>query len=59
MKGVSEVCECLEFHSDFLNYTTVISSTEIHANNCSPHKLNQINLEWPNILPQLTHHIMD
>ena len=30
----------IELHSTFQNYTTVISSTEISANNCSPHKLN-------------------
>ena len=40
MKGVLEDCECIELRSVFQNYTTVISSTEIHANNCSPHKLN-------------------
>ena len=26
--------ECIELHSTFHNYTTVISSTEINANNC-------------------------
>ena len=34
MKCVSEVRECIELRSAFQNYTTVISSTEIHANNC-------------------------
>ena len=29
-----EVHECTELHSVFQNYTTVISSTEIHTNNC-------------------------
>ena len=40
MKGVSEDCECIELCPAFQNHTTVISSMEIHANNCSPHKLN-------------------
>ena len=40
MKGVLEVRECIELRSTFQNYTTIISSTEIYANNCSPHKLN-------------------
>ena len=40
MKGVSEDCECIELRSTFQNYTTVISSMEISANNCSPYKLN-------------------
>ena len=41
MKGVWEVCKCIELRSAFQNYTTVISSMEIHANDCvSPHKLN-------------------
>ena len=30
----------IELRSTFQSYTTVISSTEISANNCSPHKLN-------------------
>ena len=34
MKGVLEVCECIELRSAFQNYTTVISSTEIHTNKC-------------------------
>ena len=34
MKGVLEVCECIELCSAFQNYTTVISSTEIHTNKC-------------------------
>ena len=34
MKGVWEVCECIEPRSTFQNYTTVISSMEIYANNC-------------------------
>ena len=41
MKGVWEVHECIKLRSAFQDYTTVISSIEIHANNCvSPRKLN-------------------
>ena len=34
MKGVLEVRERIELRSAYQNYTKVITSTEIHTNNC-------------------------
>ena len=59
IKGVWEVRKCIELHSAFQNYTTIIFSMEIHTNNCivlikldlknmrvEDQKL-KIKLEWP------------